>query len=195
MRRRGLGGCAAVVVTAAAACGGSASETEPLPLQESAVVIEDDVREDATVVAEYAVTDEQLAEIEAACDDAEAVPLEDGEACVRIMELRFDECTPPFDFCVRVYDVEHLDASYAGWAEVVEGDTGGSVCEEGPGSVCLRVGLSEGALTRVVRPDPTDPTTSPTPTESPTTDTASPTPTPSPTEPTSPGEPSDQATP
>jgi hypothetical protein len=194
MRRRGRAASAAVVLMAAAACAAPASETEPLPLQDSAIVVADDVRDDATVVAEYAVTEEELIEIQAACADAEAVPLEDGEACVRIMEIRFDECTPPFEYCLRVYDAENLDASYAGWAEVVEGETDGTLCEDGPSSVCLRVGLTPEAL-RVVAPGPTDPTTTtPSPTEtSPTTGTPSPTPTDT-TSSASTGEPSDAAT-
>jgi hypothetical protein len=179
---------------AAVACAAPASETEPLPLQESAIVVEDDIRDDAAVVAEYAVTEQELREIRAACADAEAVPLEDGEACLRIMEARFDECTPGFEFCLRVYDAEGLDAAYAGWAEVVEGESGTSLCEGGPGQACLRVGLTSEAL-RVVEPGPTDPTTSPSPTEtSPTTSPTTGPPSPTPTDTTSPGEPSDQAT-
>ncbi len=198
MRGRGRGVGAAVVLTAAVACA-PAVETEPLPLQESAVVVEDDVRANATQVGEFAVTEEQLGEIEAACADAEAVPLEDGQACLRIMEIRFDDCEPPFDFCLRVYDVERVDAPFAGWVEVIEGESGESLCEDGPGAVCLRVGLSPEALTSVVDPGPTEPTTTgTTPTEtSPTTDTASPSPTESssPSSPSSSDEPSGSATP
>ena len=179
--------CAAVVLMAGVACA-PASETEQLPMQESGLVVEGDVREDATLVGEYAVTEEQLGAIQEACGDAEGVPLEAGEACPRLMELRFDDCDPPFEFCVRVYDVGAVDAPFAGYAEVVEGGDG-SRCEAAPGSVCLRVGLSGEALTRVVEPspspDPTEPTTtSPSPTESsPTTE--SPTPSDSPSEPAS----------
>jgi hypothetical protein len=194
MRRRGRGVIVAVSLTAAVACA-STSETEPLPLQESAVVVEDDVRANATVVGEYAVTEEDLRRLEEECGDAEAVPLEGGESCVTLMELRFSDCEPPFEFCVRVYDVENADAPFAGWAEVVEGDSGRSLCQEGPDGVCLRVGLSSEALTRVVEPGPTEPTTTdPTPTETTTTDTPSPTDSSSPASPTSTDEATSEAT-
>ena len=194
MRRRGRGAGAAVVLIAAVACG-PASETEPLPLQESALVIDDDVRSNSTEVAEFAVTEEQMERVQEACADAEAVPLEDGDACSRLMNLLLEGCDPPFDFCVRVFDVDRVDAPYAGWAEVVEGESGRSLCEDGPDGVCLRVGLSREVLTRV-GPDPTEPTTDAPPTEtSPTTDTTSTSGSTSPTTPSSSGEPSGSSTP
>jgi hypothetical protein len=141
------------------------------------MVVEDDVRANATQVGEFEVTPQQLEEIRQACADAEPVPLEDGDACARTIQSLDDRCDPPYPYCVRVFDVDRVDAPFAGWAEVVEGESGESLCDDGEEAACLRVGLDPEALTRVVDPGPTEPTTSDTtPTEtSPTTDTTSPT--------------------
>jgi hypothetical protein len=176
MTRRGLVVCAAVVVMFGVGCV-SATETETLPLQESALVVDEDVRESSTQVTEYALTEDQLREFEAGCDDAEGVPLEVGHSCRTLMEGPPVGCSR-FGICLRIYDVEAVGSPLAGYAEIVDGRQGGSLCDEASRSVCMRVGLTDEALASVARPSPTPSptTTDASPTESsPTTATSDPT--------------------
>ena len=155
---------AAVLVMAATGCAQQASETVPLPMQESGLAIDPGVSGDARQVAEFPVTPEELEDVQDACADAEGVPLGGDDACVRVIELRFEPCRPG-DICVRVFDVERANLESAGYVEVTDDRQDEGLCGADPADVCLRFGLSDDALAQVAESASSSPSS---PTESPT---------------------------
>lgn len=150
-------GAAILMVVASVGCAAGGSETVQLPMQESGLVVDGELERASTQVAEYAVSEEELLEIEAACADAEGIPLEAGASCPTLIEGPPvpRPCTP-LDICVHVLDTEGAELASAGYVEVVDGRQGDSLCSSAPGAVCLRFGLTEAALEEVA-PSPTEP--------------------------------------
>lgn len=172
-RQLPCGFAGAVMVLALASCGGGGSrgdggDTEPLPLQESALAVGGDVADKATPVGSVALTAEQMDKIADRCKGAEGIPLEDGD-CTNVEELVLGSSCGPSPICLTVYDIRGLDALAAGYVEVTDRRPAASRCDSDPGQVCLRVGVTEAVVARLAGTSPTSTTPSPseTPTETP----------------------------
>ncbi len=163
----------------------AAPPTEQLPLQESALAVGGDLEAGARTVAEYALTEEELQEMAAACDDAEGIPLDGDEPCPSVMEFRAGCSASPI--CLTVFETTESGV-VSGYLEVTDTRESGAECGSDPRGVCLRVGLSDQGLERFVTPvPPVTPTGTPaeTPTGTPLEpSTATPTPPATPTGPT-----------
>ena len=163
----------ALLAWALTSCAGQQQPaTESLPLQESGLAVGGDVEANATKVVESAITPAQLEEIQKRCRDAEGIPLEGGDSCARVVEIGQRPCGPR-DICVRIYAVEDSDFAAAGYVEVTDHRTAGSLCDSDPKAVCMRLGMTEQALkhfSTTESPSTESPTTESPTTESPTTE-------------------------
>ena len=153
--------------------GGSPAATTNLPLQQDALALSVDVREQARDVVKTRMTEEQLRQVSQACRKAKITDRKDPclELLKSIAASGGGPCGPR-DVCLTLYDASGLDASDLDSTVVVYMEITDhrpeSVCASGPANVCLRAGLeTSGLLDQVVAsaesttsPDGTTTTTS-----------------------------------
>ena len=149
-KRRDAAAASVVMLVAMSlgACGGrpEAALTTPLPLQSSGLVVGGDVLDHSTEVHQYGISPEELDAIRAACQDAQGIPLGNGDACLQTIEnSSFQLCTH-LVVCVEVFAVNGTDFNGAGYVQIVDPRPTGSLCDSAAGATCLRVSIDDQAL-------------------------------------------------
>lgn len=127
---RGWGAAlATVALLGAAAC--TTQPEEPPPLE---LVVGGDPQPDAVPLARVALTDEQLDQIEEACDGAGGIPVSDADECARVTSLPLTGGGPACsdgDVCLTVWNTRRTEVGSPALLQIVD-DRPDPACAEPP---------------------------------------------------------------